>query len=53
MEQQQTYISKTLKKGSVTVTIRRPVMGEDERTKRKHQIEDNLGRSLSDYLKRI
>jgi hypothetical protein len=48
----ETYISKTVKYGQVTITVRRPDLDEDEQTKRKEQIVDNLEHSLRDYLKR-
>ncbi len=47
-----TYISKTLKHGQVTITIRRPVLDDAEREKRRKQIVDGLGHSLRDYFKR-
>ena len=50
--EQNTYISKTLKHGNITVTIRRPVLDDCERTKREKQIVDGLEHSLRDYLKR-
>ena len=46
------YISKTVKHGQVTITIRRPVLDDGEREKRKQQIVDGLGHSLRDYLRR-
>lgn len=46
------YISKTVKHGQVTITIRRPVLDDCEREKRKQQIVDGLGHSLRDYLRR-
>ena len=48
----QEYISKTLKHGNITITIRRPVLDDGEREKRTKQIVDGLGHSLRDYLKR-
>lgn len=51
-KQSNTYISKTLKHGQVTITIRRPVMDEAERTKRAKQITEGLGHSLRDYLRK-
>ena len=47
-----TYISKTIRYGQATITIRRPVLDDGEREKRKQQIVDGLGHSLRDYLKR-
>ena len=47
-----TYISKTINHGNVTITIRRPVLSDGEREKRKKQIVDSLSCSLRDYLKR-
>lgn len=46
------YISKTVKHGQATITIRRPVLDDGEREKRKQQIVDGLGHSLRDYLRR-
>lgn len=46
------YISKTLKHGNVTITVRRPVLDDCEREKRRQQIVDGLGHSLRDYLRR-
>lgn len=46
------YTSKTVKHGQVTITIRRPVLEDGEREKRKQQIVDGLGHSLRDYLRR-
>lgn len=48
---QETYTSKTIQHGSVTITIRRPVLSEGEREKRKKQIIDGLSCSLRDYLR--
>ena len=50
--EQNTYISKTITHGQVTITIRRPVLDECEREKRRKQIVDRLEHSLRDYLKR-
>lgn len=47
------YISKTVKHGQVTITIRRPVLDEAERAKRTKQITDGLGHSLRDYLRKV
>lgn len=46
------YISKTLKHGQVTITIRRPILDDAELAKRKKQIEDGLGHCLRDYLRK-
>ena len=46
------YTSKTITRGSVTITIRRPVLSDGEREKRKKQIVDGLGCSLRDYLQK-
>jgi hypothetical protein len=46
------YISKTLKHGNVTITVRRPVLDDCEREKRKQNIVDGLGHSLRGYLMR-
>lgn len=46
----ETYTSKTIQYGNVTITIRRPVLSDGEREKRKKQIVDGLSCSLRDYL---
>jgi hypothetical protein len=46
------YMSKTIKCGQVTITIRRPVLTDAERAKRTKQIAEGLGHSLRDYLKK-
>lgn len=48
----ETYISKTLTYNGVTITVRRPVLDDGEREKRRKQIVDGLEHSLRDYLKR-
>lgn len=50
METSTTYTSKTIQYGNVTITIRRPVLSDGEREKRKKQIVDGLNCSLRDYL---
>ena len=52
MEANKTYISKTVRHGQVTITIRRPVLDDGEREKRRKHIVDSLGHSLADYLRR-
>ena len=52
MEANETYISKTIQHGNVTIIIRRPVLSDGEREKRRKQIVDGLNHSLRDYLKR-
>ena len=52
MKEKNGYISKTVKYGQVTITIRRPVLDDGEREKRKQQIVDGLEHSLRDYLRR-
>lgn len=52
MEENNGYISKTVKHGQVTIRISRPVLDENEREKRAKQIVDSLEHSLRDYLKR-
>ncbi len=49
---QESYTSKTIQHGNVTITIRRPVLSDGEREKRKKQIVDGLSCSLRDYLQR-
>ena len=46
----QTYISKTITHGNITITVRRPVLDDSEREKRRKHIVDSLGHSLKDYL---
>lgn len=48
----ETYISKTVKYGQVTINVRRPDLDDGEREKRAKQIVDGLEHSLRDYLKR-
>ena len=50
METSTAYTSKTITYGNVTITIRRPVLSDGEREKRKKQIVDSLSCSLRDYL---
>ena len=52
METSTAYTSETIVHGNVTITIRRPVLSEGEREKRKKQIVDGLSCSLRDYLQR-
>lgn len=47
---QETYTSKTIQHGNVTITIRRPVLSDGEREKRKKHIVDSLSSSLREYL---
>ena len=51
METSTTYTTKTITHGNVIITIRRPVLSDDEREKRKKQIVDGLNHSLRDYLR--
>ena len=44
------YTSKTIIHGNVTIIVRRPVLSDDEREKRRKQIVDSLSYSLRDYL---
>lgn len=48
----QEYISKTMKYGQVTITVRRPVLDDSERAKRKMQIVSGLESGLRDYLRK-
>jgi hypothetical protein len=48
----ETYISKTVKYGQVTITVRRPVLDDGELEKRAKQTAEQLSCSLVDYLKR-
>ncbi len=52
METSTAYTSKTIQHGNVTITIRRPVISDGEREKRRKQIVEGLSCSLRDYLKR-
>ena len=49
---EETYTSKTIQHCNVTITIRRPVLSDGEREKRKKHIVDSLSCSLRDYLQR-
>ena len=46
------YITKTVKKGNVTIEIFRPELDQAERTKTERQIKTTLERSLSAYYYR-
>ena len=46
------YTTKTIQHGNVTITIRRPVLSDGEREKRKKQIVESLSCSLRDYLQK-
>lgn len=46
------YISKTVKKGNVTIEIFRPELDQAERAKTERQIKTTLERSLSAYYYR-
>ena len=48
----ETYTSKTIQHGQITITIRRPVLSDGEREKRKKHIVEGLSSSLRDYLQR-
>ncbi len=52
METSTAYTSKTITRGNVTITIRRPVLDRAEREKRAKHIVDGLSCSLRDYLQR-
>lgn len=52
MEAKETYISKTIQHGNITITIRRPVLDDAELEKRRKQIVDSLGHSLKDYFRK-
>lgn len=43
------YYSKTIRHGSCTITINRPVLTPEERKKREKQMSDSLSRILSKY----
>ena len=47
---EETYTSKTIQHGNVTIIIRRPVLSDAEREKRKKHIVDSLSCSMRDYL---
>lgn len=44
------YTTKTIQRGNVIITIRRPVLSDGEREKRRKHIVDSLSCSLRDYL---
>ena len=46
------YITKTVKKGNVTIEIFRPELDQTERAKTERQIKTTLERSLSAYYYR-
>lgn len=46
----ETYTSKTITHNEITIVIRRPILSDGEREKRKKQIVDGLSISLRDYL---
>lgn len=50
METNTAYTSKTIQYGNVTITIRRPILSDGEREKRKKHIVESLSCSLRDYL---
>ena len=52
MEANTDYTSKTITRGNVTITIRRPVLSDGEREKRRKHIVDSLSCSLRDYLQK-
>lgn len=50
METSTAYTTKTIQHGQITITIRRPVLSDGEREKRRKHIVDSLSCSLRDYL---
>lgn len=46
------YITKTIKKGNVTIEIYRPELDQAERTRREKQIKTVLEKTLSPYYYR-
>lgn len=52
METSTAYTTKTIQHGNVTITIRRPVLSDGEREKRKKHIVESLSCSLRDYLQK-
>lgn len=52
MKTNTTYTSKTIQHGNVVITIRRPVLSDGEREKRRKHIVDSLSCSLRDYLQK-
>lgn len=46
------YIEKTIQKGTATVVILRPVLSEDERTRRESTTRTALEGVMRDYLHR-
>ena len=46
------YHAKTLRRGSCTVVIHRPILAKDEAAKREAQVKSQLAKGLTDYVKR-
>ena len=46
------YIEKTIKRGTATIVISRPVLSEEERTEREGKTRTALESVMRDYLKR-
>ena len=46
------FLSKTLHIGNVTVTLHRPVLKAEERSKREARAREELERGMRDYIRR-
>lgn len=46
------YREKTIQRGAVTITIRRPILDPAEQAKREKHAQDVLGSVLRDYIRR-
>ena len=46
------YKTKTLKRGSCTITIRRPVLDHSEAAKREEKVKRELAQSMTEYQQR-
>lgn len=46
------YREKTIQRGDITVTIRRPILSKEEQAKREQHVQDVLGNVLRDYIRK-
>lgn len=46
------WTTQTLQFGAATIIVRRPVLTEQERTKREQQAQEALAGAMRDYMKR-
>lgn len=44
------YREKTIQRGDVTITIRRPILNEKEQAKREKHVQDTLGTVLNNHI---